>query len=212
MRYNSIYYLLTPWSRVHAIQFCILLTYSMEQSPSWEANRFPVTQEIPRISWNSKLHYRIYKCPPPVTLLSQIKLVHALHTTSWRSILIFSSHLWLGLPSGLFPSGFPTKVLYRPLPSLTRATCPATCIKQKTSGTRRRVIWYNFTGASEDETCTLQGYRAIYSGISFIFRGRLAPSSETPSVPISKDHITLHCMTVYIWQQISSSPPWETQI
>ena len=28
--------------------------------------------------------------------------------TSWRSILILSSHLGLGLPNGLFPSGFPT--------------------------------------------------------------------------------------------------------
>ena len=27
--------------------------------------------------------------------------------TSWRSILILSSHLHLGLPNGLFPSGFP---------------------------------------------------------------------------------------------------------
>jgi hypothetical protein len=26
-----------------------LLTYSMEQSPSWEANRFATSQEIPRI-------------------------------------------------------------------------------------------------------------------------------------------------------------------
>ena len=33
------------------------------------------------------------------------------HPTSWRSILILSTHLCLGLPSGLFPSGFLTKTL-----------------------------------------------------------------------------------------------------
>ena len=41
-----------------------------------------------------------------------------LHPTSWRSILILSTHLRLGL----LPSGFPTKILYTPLSSPVRAT------------------------------------------------------------------------------------------
>jgi hypothetical protein len=43
---------------------------------------------------------------------------------SLRTILILSSHL-RRLPSGLFPSGFPTKILYALLFYLMRATCPA---------------------------------------------------------------------------------------
>jgi len=42
-----------------------------------------------------------------------------------RLILILSSHLYLGLPSGLFPSDFPTEVLYPFYISHIRATCPA---------------------------------------------------------------------------------------
>jgi hypothetical protein len=44
----------------------------MEQSPSWEANSFSATQEIPRILWNPKVHYS----PPPVPVLSIIDPVH----------------------------------------------------------------------------------------------------------------------------------------
>jgi len=48
------------------------LTYSMQQSPSYEANRFTASQEIPRILGNPKVHYRIHKCPPPVAILQSM--------------------------------------------------------------------------------------------------------------------------------------------
>ena len=89
-----------------------LLTYSMEQSPSWEANLFSGSHGTLRILWNLKVHYHFYKRPPPVPVLIQIDPLLA--PTS-HFLKIWFSHLHLGLPSSLFPLGFPTKHLYTPL-------------------------------------------------------------------------------------------------
>jgi hypothetical protein len=47
------------------------------------------------------------------------------HPAPLRSTLILSTHLRLGLPSGIIPFGFPTDILYGVLFSPLLATCPA---------------------------------------------------------------------------------------
>ena len=69
--------------------------------------------------------------PPPAPILSQFNPVCAPppKSNSWSSIWMLSSHLCLGLPSGLFPSGFASQnsVCNSPLPFI-HATCPAPLI------------------------------------------------------------------------------------
>ena len=102
-----------------------LLTYSMVQSPSWEANWFAASQEIPGILWNQKVHYRTHKRPPPVPTLCQPNSVH----------IPTSHHLEIH-PNNIHPSTprspqwslslrFPHQDPIRPLSSPIRATCPA---------------------------------------------------------------------------------------
>ena len=81
----------------------------MDQNPFWKVNRQSASKEILCVLWNTKVHYRIHKFPPPVPILNQIDSVHASPFYFWRSILILPSHLRPGLWSGLFPSSLPTK-------------------------------------------------------------------------------------------------------
>ena len=96
----------------------------MVQSPSWEANWFAASKEIPRILWNPKVHYRTHKRPPPVPILGQPNPVH-----------ISTSHLLEIHPNIIHPSTprspqwplslrFPHQDPIRPLSSSIRATFP----------------------------------------------------------------------------------------
>ena len=128
------------------------LYQSMKQSPSWEANQFAASQEIPRILWNLKVYYHIHKCPPLVPILSQLNPVHIPHPTSW-----ISSHLRLGFPSGLFPSGLPTKTLYTPLMSAIRASVFLPFTKRK------------YDQIEDEETCGTCSTHTIWEMQAILF-------------------------------------------
>jgi hypothetical protein len=102
-------YLFTPWGRVLPEKLI----------------GFQLVKKFPTFYGTGKL-FTAFTSARHLSLswASSIQSIHP-HPTAWRSILILFSHLRVGLPSDLFPSGFPTKTLYTPLLPAIRATCPA---------------------------------------------------------------------------------------
>jgi hypothetical protein len=106
--YKFLTYLLTPWSRV--LLGKLTGSQLVTKFPTFYGTRRFITEFTSArqlsLSWASSNR----------SILS--------HCTCWRSVLILSSHLRLGLPSGLFPSvSLPKPVHASPL--TIRATCPA---------------------------------------------------------------------------------------
>jgi len=97
-------------------------THSMEQSPSWEADSHSASQEIPRLSCNLKVHYRVHNSPPLVPILSQIHPVHNMPTyfPKIHHNIILPSMPWSSDRS--LPSTFPNQNFVR-ISCLSHACC-----------------------------------------------------------------------------------------
>jgi hypothetical protein len=84
----------------------------MEQSPSLEVNSFSSSHEILRSLWNPNVHYRFHNSEKIVSVLSQVSVTHELSFDLSKIYVNIIPHLYLGLPSGFFPSALPTKTLH----------------------------------------------------------------------------------------------------
>ena len=89
-------YLLTPWCRILLEKLTGLQL--VKKFPAFHGTRRFVS------ALTSVRHLSLSWASP-------IQSIYP-HLTSCRSILILSTHLRPSLPSGLFPSGFPSKTLY----------------------------------------------------------------------------------------------------
>jgi len=88
--YNTrLTYLLTPWCRVLLEKLTGLQL--LKKFPAFYGTRRFIT------AFTSLRH-------PSLSWVNPVQSIYP-HPISWRSILILSTHLRLGLPSGLFPSG-----------------------------------------------------------------------------------------------------------
>jgi hypothetical protein len=87
-------------------------TYSMVQDILWKADSHSVYQTTASFLYGTRRFITVFTHVRHRTLSSGSRIQFAPSIlTSLKSILMLSSHLRLGLPAGLLPSGLPTKTL-----------------------------------------------------------------------------------------------------
>ena len=137
----------------------------MVQSPSWEANWFAASQEIPRISRNP-VYYRTHKRPPPVSILGQPNPVQipTSHLLEIHSNIIYPSTPWS--PRWSLSLHFPQQDPIHPLSPVIRVTCPA------------HLILLDFI------TCTMLGevYKSFSSSLCILLHSPITLSLLCPNI------------------------------
>jgi len=104
-------YLLTPWCRVLLEKLTGLQL--VKKFPSFHGNRMFIT------ALTSVRHLYL-------SWVSPIQSIYP-HHTSWRSVLILSTHLRLGLPSGLLHSHIANIIQLRTHSYLCSSICTQSC-------------------------------------------------------------------------------------
>ena len=173
-------YLITPWSRVLLEK----LTGSqlVKKFSAFYGTRMFITAltSTPHLSlsWGTSIHFM------------------PSHPTSWRSIFILSSHLRLGIPSDLFPSGFPTKILNTPLLSTWRTTCFAHLI----------ILDFNTRAILEEE------YRSLSSSLCSFLHSPVTSSLLCPNIFLSNLFSNTFSLRSFLNVSDQDSHPYKTHL
>jgi hypothetical protein len=174
-----------------------ILSHSVEQSPSWKVDRFSVSQKNSQhFFFGTQGFVTAFTSARHVSLswASSIRSIPP-HPTSWRSILILSSHLCLALPIGFFsPSGFPYKTLYTPVLSPIHATYPT------------HLILLDFiTGTILDEQ-----YRSLSSSLCSLLYSPVASSLLGPNIFLNTIFSNTLCLRSFLNVSDQVSHPYIT--
>ena len=168
-------------------------TYCMEWSPS--VDQFSASQEIPHILWNPRFITALTSAHNLfLTWARTIQSMHA-HSISWRYILMLYSHLPLVFPSGIYPSGFPTKTLYAP-----HLVTPAYVLHAQPIHSSRLITWIIFG----------EEYRSLSSSLCNFLHSPVTPSLLCPNILLNtlfSNTISL-CSSLNVSDQVSH--PYKT--